>query len=61
LTAAVVMRVCVRACDHILTSLQLLVLVEMQLNKLAKSTAVVVHDGLRVAERLQQRIHLHSK
>ena len=34
------------------------VVVQLKLDELAKPTAVVVHDSLRVAERLQQRIHL---
>ena len=45
---------------HILTSLKTSVLVEMQLNELAKSTAVVVHYGPCIAEGLQQWIHLRN-
>ena len=51
---------CAYVCKRIITSLQVPAMVEMQLNKLAESTAVVVHHSPRVAERLQQRIHLRN-
>ena len=51
---------CACVCEHILTSLQVPVLVKMQINKLAKSTAVIVHHGPCISKRLQQWIHLHD-
>ena len=33
---------------------------EPQLNVSSEATRVVVHDRLRVPERLQQRVHLHT-
>lgn len=34
--------------------------IEPKLNKLAKTTGVVVHEGLGIAKRLQKRVELHD-